>query len=343
MNSQRLRKLLILAGWFAATLAVTGAMMLLGRLDKAHVALIYVLVVLLASARVDRPIAFALAFFTFLCFNFFFLRPHYTLLVADSKDWLILAIYLLTAAVGAQLLYRARTLAQSETTLRDADKLKDALLAAVSHDLRTPLTTIKAIAQDLRAEGSAEAAIIEEEADRLNRMVADLLDLSKLRGGAVSLERQLNAVDDLLGAALQQVSGTITGREIIPTLDTDEPVLVGRFDFVHSLRILVNLLENADRYSPPGTPVEISVLREGDMLLLAVSDRGAGITAVDAARIYEPFVQGNPGRHGGTGLGLSIARGLAELQGGSLRHLARIGGGTIFELRLPAEDTPVDA
>jgi len=309
-------------------------------LDKAHVALVYLLVVLFASARAGRAIAFALAVLTFFCFNFFFLPPHYTLLVAEPMDWLILATYLITAAVGAQLMHRARTLAERESALREADKLKDALLAAVSHDLRTPLTTIKALAQDMRAEGSERAAVIEEEADRLNRLVADLLDLSKLRGGGTSVQQQINAADDLVGAALQQVSGTITTREIRAHMDPDWPLLVGRFDFVHSLRILVNLLENADRYSPVGQPIDLTARRDAEELVFTVEDRGPGIPEDQATRVYEPFVQANGAAPHGTGLGLSIARGLAELQAGSLRHYARSGGGTVFELRLPAVDAP---
>lgn len=342
MTRTRLRSALILLGWFAVTLALTWGMKLIHRLDKAHVALAYVLVVLLASARVSRAQAFALAFFTFLCFNFFFLPPHYTLAITEPMDWLILATYLVTAAVGAQLMHQARKMSARASALREADRLKDALLAAVSHDLRTPLTTIKAIAHDLSAAGSAEAAVIEEEADRLNRMVADLLDLSRLRAGSMSIQQQINAADDVLGAALQQTSGMITEREIRARTVSDGAVLVGSFDFVQSLRILVNLLENAHRYSPGGEPIEIVVAREGEMLLFTVADRGEGISTIDAERIYEPFVQGATARGGGTGLGLSIARGLAELQRGSLRHHERAGGGTVFELRLPAVDAPTE-
>lgn len=336
--------LTIWALWLFATAIVTFILTLLTPpLDKAHVALIYLLLVLLASAGGNRILAFTLAFGTFLCFNFFFLPPHYTFLVNDSVDWLILGIYLITAGVGAQLMYRARMFAERENALREADRLKDALLAAVSHDLRTPLTTIKAIAHDLRAEGSAEAAVIEEEADRLNRLVADLLDLSKLRGGVISIESQINAADDLLGAALQQVSGTITDHEIKASLDPSAHLLVGRFDFVHSLRILVNLLENAARYSPVGQPIEVHVKREGDWLLFTIADRGPGIAESDATRVYEAFVQGDHrSSSSGAGLGLSIARGLAELQGGTLDHESRAGGGTIFRLRLPAVDPPIE-
>lgn len=341
MSRQRLRKLLILAGWMAATLLVTGALKLVGHLDKAHVALVYVLVVLLASARVDRFIAFTLAFFTFLCFNFFFVPPHYTFAVEDPMDWLILAIYLLTAAVGAQLLYQARTLAKRETALRESDKLKDALLAAVSHDLRTPLTTIKGVASEIRHGGNAErAAVIEDEADRLNGLVNDLLDLSRIHAGAVRPALAVNTIDDLLGASLRAASGTLRGRRVQIDL-ADDSLLAGTFDLTQTIRVVVNLLDNAAKYSAADTPIDVRARQQGDRLLIEVLDRGPGVPPDERDRIFEPFYRppGVPPDIRGHGLGLSIARGLAEAQGASVRFEPRAGGGSVFTLELPAADT----
>lgn len=340
MKPDRLRALRQWLIWLSVVAIVTAVMVALrGSLEKADIALIYVLCVLVASSQVERFLALTLAFLTFLCFNFFLVPPRYTFAVEDRLDWLILVIYFITAAVGAQLLHRARTLAARAAALREADKLKDALLAAVSHDLRTPLTTIKAHAHDLHAQGSEPAGIIEEEADRLNGLVADLLDYSKLRGGAVVMQPQINAADDLIGAAIQQVSGTIDTADIRTHLQPGDPLLAGCFDFVHALRIVVNLLENAERYSGPRLPIDIYVRRVNGMLLFEVADRGRGIADADVDRIYEAFVQGSAAGPKGAGLGLSIARALAELQGGSLTHRKRDGGGTVFELRLPAVDT----
>jgi two-component system sensor histidine kinase KdpD len=243
------------------------------------------------------------------------------------------------AALGVE---RLRLVAEAEhaQALREADELKNALLASVSHDLRTPLTTIKALAHDLRIEGHERAATIEEEADRLNRFVADLLDLSRLNGGAFSVTPELNAVEDLFGAALQRVSGMLQGHEISVALDTAEPLLLGRFDFVPSLRILVNLIENAAKYSPAGSVIELSVERTGDVLRIAVADRGPGVPAGEEARIFEPFNRGarRSDEEGGTGLGLSIARRMAEAQGGTVSYEPRAGGGSVFVLLLPAAD-----
>jgi two-component system sensor histidine kinase KdpD len=241
---------------------------------------------------------------------------------------------------------RVRLVAAAEhaDALREADRLKDAVLASVSHDLRTPLTTIKALAHDIAEAGDERAALIEQQADRLNRMVADLLDLSRLDAGGIRVRPEVNTVEDLVGATLQEMSGTLHGHEVRTDAVAANAVVAGRFDFVHSLRILTNLLENALKYSPARTPIEISVGREDDSLVIGVADRGAGVPAAERERIFEPFYRpaSSPPDTGGAGLGLAIARRLAVVQGGSLVHRDRPGGGSIFELRLPAAPLPAE-
>lgn len=356
--------------WVAlVAVATLGLWGLRDELDKAHMALVYLLIVLGGSASAGRTLGLSLAVLAFLCFNFFLLPPFHTLLVADPLDWLVLLAFLSTSVVATQLLYRAqhaadvaerradeidrlsvervRLIAEAQHTeaLREAARLKDALIASVSHDLRTPLTTIKALAHDLLATGDERAAVIEEEADRLSRFVSDLLDLSQLNSGALPLAVELTAAEDLLGAALQRVSGMPGGGEIRARIASDEPILLGRFDFVHSLRALVNLIENALKYSPAGLPVEVEVDREGDRLAFAVRDRGPGVPPTEREHMWEPFHRGALARPdvGGTGLGLAIARRLAEVQGGELRYAPRAGGGSVFTLLLPAaEPTAVE-
>jgi two-component system, OmpR family, sensor histidine kinase KdpD len=245
------------------------------------------------------------------------------------------------AALGVE---RVRLVAEAEhaEALRQANGLKDALLASVSHDLRTPLTTIKALAHSLGAEGDERAITIEEEADRLNRFVADLLDLSRLAGGALVTTPELTAAEDLVGAALQRTSGALGDRSLDVSLHPGEPLLVGRFDFVHSLRVLVNLIENALKYSPAGAPVLLSVRRAGDVLEFLVEDRGPGVPAAERQRIFDAFYRpaDSPPDSGSAGLGLSIARRLAEAQGGGLRYEPRDGGGSRFVFSVPAVDFP---
>jgi two-component system sensor histidine kinase KdpD len=189
------------------------------------------------------------------------------------------------------------------------------VLASVSHDLRTPLTTIKALALELVETGDERAITIAEESDRLNRFVADMLDLSRLESGAIALTLQPNEAEDLVGAAAQRISGQLHGRTLRVSVTPSGELLFGRFDFVHTLRAIVNLLENAVRYTPPDGAVDLTVHRD-------------------------PFYRGEGGESESTGLGLglSIARGLVSAQGGQLQYRSRDGGGAVFEIRLPAVD-----
>lgn len=329
--------------WITTLVAVTAVLSVgRGRLAEVHFALAYLLVVLGASARAGRAVGLAVAVLAFVCFNFFLIPPYHTFAVADPLDWVVLAAFLVTASVAAELLHRAQHFANEAkhaAALREADRLKDALLASMSHDLRTPLTTIKGLAHEIRLAGDERAALIEQEADRLNRVVGDLLDLSRTQGGALNLRPEFNAADDLVGAALDQLAGTPAFARITARIEGDA-LLFGRFDFSHSLRALVNLIDNALKYSPADAPVEVVVMQDGSDVAIRVFDRGPGIRPEEAERIFEPFFRSTsgPADTDGAGLGLAIARRFAEAQGGSLRFLPRPGGGTEFTLRFPAID-----
>ncbi len=249
--------------------------------------------------------------------------------------------------------------AERAAALEDAARAKDAVLAAVSHDLRTPLTSIKAHAQALRtardgADAGEHAATIEAEADRLARLVGDLLDLSRLQAGAMSAAPDVVAIDDLLDVVLQRVDGALGtpdggGRVLDVVLPPGAPLLVARFDVGQTARALVNLVENAHKYAPPATPIAL-VVREAPgecgpdrrglttpRLCIDVCDRGPGVSAAERERIFAPFYRA-PGARvdaGGAGLGLAIARGLAERQGGTLTYAPRDGGGSVFTLCVP--------
>ena len=309
-------------------------------LDKAHVALVFLLVVLGASASGGRVLGVAIAVVAFLIFDWFFLPPYSTVMVRNPLDWLVLVAFLVTSFVAAQLLYRARAeraAVERAEALREADKLKDALLASLSHDLRTPLTTIKALAHELKPLGDERTLIIEEQADRLNRLVTDLLDVARLDGGALPLDIQVNAADDLLGAVVQHVSGRPDRNRLKVALDDPAALSLGRFDFVHSLRILTNLVDNALKYAPVDTPVEVTGGLDNQEIVFRVADRGAGVPEAERDRMFTPFYRpaGRVADAGSAGLGLSIARRLAEAQRGTLSYNDRQGGGAVFELRLP--------
>jgi len=331
--------------WLVAFLALSVSALALSagrpQVGEAHVALVFLLVVLAASAAGGRTLGFTIAVAAFLVFDWFFLPPYNTLVVRNPFDWLVLVAFLITSVVAAQLLYRARSeraAVERVEALREADKLKDALLASLSHDLRTPLTAIKALAHEMEPLGDERALIIEEQADRLNRLVTDLLDAGRLNAGAISFDVQVNAVDDLLGAVLQQAAARSDQSRLKVSLDDPASLSFGRFDFVHSLRILGNLIDNAFKYSPADKPIEVTGGIENGCVVFRVKDHGAGVPESERDRVFTPFYRfpGKPGNGQSTGLGLSIARRLAEAQGGTLTYTDRDGGGAVFELRLPS-------
>lgn len=247
---------------------------------------------------------------------------------------------------------RVTLVAQAEhaEALRESDRMREALLASVSHDLRTPLSTIKVLAQDSVGRhdlgvAMANAEVIEEQAERLTRIVNNLLDMTRLRSNAFPVHPEVNAAEDLVGAVARQVAGVLGDHPLQLSIEPPGAVLFGKFDFVQTQRILTNLIENAARYSPPRGPISLDSRREDDALVFRISDRGPGISLGERERVFEPFHQATSATMdvGGVGLGLYIARTLAEAQGGTLRYVARSEGGSTFELRLPVvTELPAD-
>jgi K+-sensing histidine kinase KdpD len=337
--------------WLVALAAVTALMVAVrGRLNSVHIALAYLLVVQLASAGGGRRLGLTLAIAAFLAFNWFFLPPYGTLALANRLDWIVLGAFLATSIVSAELLYRARELgaerargaaaARRAESLEQAHRAKDAVLAAVSHDLRTPLTTIKGLAHEIAGGGDERAEVIEEEADRLNVFVGKLLDFSRVTIGTAAVDIQPNEAEDLLGAAAQQVQGRLNGGRLEIHVEPSDALLFGHFDFSQSLRVLVNLIDNAAKYSPADTRIDVGARRVGRQLQFWVADRGAGIIDAERERIFEPFYRRPDASRdsAGAGLGLFIARGIAEAQAGTLTCSPREGGGTVFTLSVPAID-----
>jgi K+-sensing histidine kinase KdpD len=325
-------------------------------IEQTHAAFVYILIVLGAAASGEQWLGILVTVLGFLSINYFFQPPFDTLMVGEPSDVLALIAFLSTALVANTLLARARAEAErarrhaeeveqlSEEVrhaeaLREASRLKDILLASVSHDLRTPLTAIRAIAQDIAADDSgatARAEIIVGQADRLHMMVADVLDLSRLKAGAFTMNAEVNTAEDLLGATLRQFSGVPDAKRIETIIDYSQPALVGTFDFVQSLRVMTNLVDNALRCSRDA-PVTISVTQMNGSLSFQVADRGPGVQLAERERIFDSFYRpvGASADAGAAGLGLSIARQLAEAQGGSVLYATRPGGGSTFTFSLP--------
>jgi two-component system, OmpR family, sensor histidine kinase KdpD len=246
----------------------------------------------------------------------------------------------LTALVAAALRRRRLEEQVVETrALRRSDVMKTALLRAVSHDLRSPLTAIRTAAAGVASRTVSEedraemAAVIAGETERLARLVDDLLDLSRLEAGNAEPRREWCSLDEVVEAAAADVR--LHGAEIDVQLDPDLPLI--ELDSAQLERALGNLLENASRYSG-GQPVSVRAHVSGKRVLLRVTDRGPGIPKEELERIFEPFYRVNGDTTRGSGLGLAIARGFVEANGGRLRAQSLPGQGASFLIELPLPD-----
>ena len=223
--------------------------------------------------------------------------------------------------------------------LRRSDAMKTAVLRAVSHDLRTPLmailTSASALArQDLRLSDQDErelVATILGASERLDRLIGNLLDLSRLEAGAAQPEPGVWTVDDLIAQALTETGPA--GERIEVELPDDS--LAVRVDSQQIERVLVNLFENVLKYSPEPEPVRVQVVQTPNRVLIRVVDRGPGVSSNDRERIFEPFQRGSNGDGRGAGLGLAIARGFAEANGADVWAESRPGQGATFVVALP--------
>lgn len=247
------------------------------------------------------------------------------------------------AAQGASALERFR-LAESSAQARlleERERVRGALLDSVSHDLRTPLATITGSLSSLRDDESlldADArreliANAATEAERLNRLVGDLLDMTRLQAGSIELKLRPCDLQDLVGAALEQLGAEIGGRTI--HIDVPATPLVA-LDFTLICQAMVNVLGNALRYSDPSTPIEVSARVNADLATIEIADRGIGIPESELKRVFEKFHRGSEAsRRRGSGLGLSIAKAILVAHGGTIVARRRDGGGTIIAMSFP--------
>jgi len=229
--------------------------------------------------------------------------------------------------------------------LQRTDALRAALLSSVSHDLRTPLSSIKAAASSLLQadvqwnEETRRSFLlaIEHEADRLNRLVGNLLDMSRIEGGALKPEKEWYPVDELIHDVLAHMQPLLQGRAVQVDVPGDLPPV--DVDYLHMDQVLTNLLENAVYYTPPASPIEISARAEGEYVTINVADSGPGIPPPEREHIFDKFyrvldVKRNSGS-AGSGLGLAVCKGLVEANGGRIWVEGRDGGGSVFRFTLP--------
>ena len=294
------------------------------------------------------------------CFNFFFLPPLHTFVVADPQNWIALISFLITAITVGQLSAHAKrrtaesnlarqeierlyeelqdTFEQASQTkaLKQSERLKSALLDAVTHDLRTPLTSIKAsvttLIDDERSlrdvhiaslgqEGRQEMLeVIDEEADRLDRFIEGLMELARIEAGDLRLKKRKASVSEILLAAAKRAQPRTRRHHVrieplpdLPLLSVDEAALV---------EVFYVLLDNAAKYSAPGTLIRMSASVDNNEVLMSVEDEGCGIPLQLRERVFDKFYRATDenaqGKPAGTGMGLAIAQGIVEAHGGRI-------------------------
>ena len=232
--------------------------------------------------------------------------------------------------------------ARQAQVLKATEKLQNALLNSISHDLRTPLVSITGVLSSLSdakvwQDNENRTKLIEnarQEADRLNRLVGNLLSMSRLEAGAVKLRPEPCDIQDVIGAALAQLDEQLGKREVRVNLSENLPLIP--LDYILMEHVLVNILDNAIKYSPPEAPIDITAHVSNAFMEIDIADRGIGIPPEDLNRVFDKFYRVHrPDNISGTGLGLSICKGIIEAHNGFIGAENRPGGGTIITIGLP--------
>ncbi|NDQ55602.1 MAG: DUF4118 domain-containing protein [Acidipila sp.] len=234
-------------------------------------------------------------------------------------------------------------LGKTEAT-REGERLKSALLDSVTHDFRTPLTSIKAAVTSLlsTAENSEMQrhellTVINEECDRLNRLVGDAAEMARLDAGEFELQLEAQSVSEIVASALQHCKGALGDRHIRVEVSAELPLV--RADHSRVKDVLVRLIENADAYSSKDQPITISAEISGNFITVGVADRGPGVEDIELGLIFDKFYRGKGQRYlvQGTGMGLPIAKAIVEAHGGSINVTSQLGHGSVFYFTLPVD------
>ncbi len=246
-------------------------------------------------------------------------------------------------AVSADGLLQKQQQTQMEM---ETEKLRSSLLSSVSHDLRTPLAAITGSASSLLDNGDSLPAPtrrdllenIHDEAERLERLVNNLLEMTKLESGAVQLKKELHVPGEIIGSAIARVEERLGSRSLTTQIAPGLPLVP--MDALLIEQVIVNLLDNALKYTPDGTPIDISAETKENELVVEVADRGPGIPEADIPRLFEKFYRGpQKETKSGAGLGLSICKGIIEIHGGTISAENGRGGGALFRFTLPLKNS----
>lgn len=353
---------------FPYLLAVVGIALLTGGMSALHahvnpitVSLFYVLFILfVATLRGSKPAIFASVSAMF-CLNFFFLPPIGTLTIADPQNWIFLGAFLAVSLTAGQLSAQAKRRAEEAERLyqelqeafekasqaeafRQSEKLKSALLDAVTHDLRTPLTSIKASVTMLMEETQADQLhvtlepdgreelleVINEETDRLNSFVESMVEIAKIEGGEFHLRKTETDVEEIVANALHRAESLLAEHETKIDIPAHTPHIW--VDSKSISEVVYNLIDNAAKYAPPKSLITISARKVEDYVEVSVEDEGAGVPVEERGKIFQKFYRSNKSTKG-FGMGLAIARGIIESHGGKIWvETGHVGSRFVFEL-----------
>ena len=338
--------------WSVAATAVCtlAAFAMRARFDLVNIAMVYVLAVVVIALRFPRGPAVATAILSVLVFDYEFVPPSGTLTVDDIQYLLTFAIMVAVALVISRLVESVQRRAAAQAALEletETERIRSALLASISHDLRTPLAVIAGASSSLAESGEhmcaderrALAGSVFREARRMSEHVAKILQMTRLENGAMAPDRDWASMAEIVGSVLQRLQERLASHRVIVEVPAELPLV--RVDASLVEQALGNLLENAASHTPANTVVRVRVERRPDDLVVSVEDYGTGMADVDLARVFEKFHHGTAeGSAGGVGLGLAICRAIVRLHDGQAWAERMPGGGAAFRFTLPLEAPP---
>jgi K+-sensing histidine kinase KdpD len=329
--------------WGGAVLLACAACWVLGAsvMHVAETVLFFPIGVLFVAARFGIGPAICTTVAGVLLYDFLFIPPTLTLVVADSKSMLTLVVMLVVAAVATVLAEQLRRREDEARRQTDVERLRNALLSALSHDLKAPLTALVGASTVLcedrveERERRAFARMIADEATRLDRLVSNLLELTRLESGRVNVKRTPQAIDEVIGAVVCRLEGSLRDRNVHTDVPETIPLVACDPVLVH--QVILNLLENVIRYTPAGSPVDIAVRLDRESILVEVADHGPGVAPGEETRVFERLYRGVDGSRGdgGVGLGLTICHAIVAAHGGRIWLQNRAEGGAIVRFTLP--------
>ena len=326
------------------------AVALRSRIEITSLAMIYIFGVLVASVRYNRGAAVLNAVLGVTTFFYFCVPVHDSFVMEDSSYLITLSAMLAVALVITGLLDRMR--AQSDK-VRDAElrirseSMKNSLLSAVSHDIKTPLAAIYGAATSFleeedrldRAEVRGLIGGIAAEAERLNRVVTNILEMTRLESG-VEVRKDWYPLEEIIGAALSRFEPALNGRPVTVKIPRDLSLVC--VDDVLLEQVFVNLVDNFVKYTDPGTPLLIDAVRTGESISIIVQDKGHGFPSGSEERLFEKFFRGQTSGVRGVGLGLAICRAVVNAHHGTIKARTMPEGGALVSINLPIGGSPPD-